>query len=403
MNAAVEADIGETLFSFLYAGPRTVRQATAAEKQFRPAEVVLALDTTGSMYGDLNAQNVGKKRIDIVKEAANSLIDTLTSDNSGDVALGLVPWADVVRLRRQDRDRWHREGWSDFPSRRSYLVPYLCQPRGTCVPEAAVQDIPRETRGTWHGCIDEYRILNGVAELPPMENALEPPSRTAFAESYYPPSTLNGGRAYQCLGDTVPANFDSQRCWVGAPRDRAQRELTRQFPLSRPQRACNFVSPMVPLTTDMETVRRAVNALGVPGISTYSALGIQWGRRMLSPAWRAVWGDGAYPMDTDRGVLKIIVLLTDGADNVCGVNDPECESGPAVGRSQACEAAKADGIEIYVVAAMAPRHVSWNLGRALRDCATSPEHAYINNPDTNALLDAFRDIATKLVSLKRVS
>ena len=397
VNATVEADIGETLFSFLYGGPESVRQATAAEQQFRPAEIVLAIDTSGSMNGDLDGRSVGRTRIDIVREAANSLIDTLASDNSGAVAMGLVPWTEVVRLQWEDRNRWHREGWSDFPSRRLYLVPYGCQPRATCVPETAVQDIPRETRGTWHGCIDENRILNGVTELPAMENALELPSRTAFAESYFTPGGDFGGRAYQCLGDTVPANFDLQFCWADASNE------NRQFQLTNPQRSCSGVSPMRPLTTDLETVRRAVNGLAVPGQATYSALGIQWGRRMLSPAWRAVWGGGTHPIDTDRGVPKIIVLLTDGADNICGDNDPECESGLAVGRDQACEAAKAEGIEIFVVAAMAPRHVSRDLGRALRDCATSPEHAYINNPDTNALLDAFRSIATELVSLRRIS
>ena len=125
---------------------------------------------------------------------------------------------------------------------------------------------------------------------------------------------------------------------------------------------------------------------------------------MLSPAWREIWGAGTHPMDTETGVPKIIVLLTDGADTVCGDADPECtSSGLAVGRAEACEAAKAEGIEIYVVAAMAPELVSRELGAALRSCASSPEHAYINNPDAEALLDAFRNIATELVSLRRIS
>lgn len=403
VDATVEADVGDTLFSFLYPGPKTVRQTTAAENQYQPAEVVLAIDTSASMRFNLNNTRGGRSRLHIVREAANELIDALASNETGAVALGLVPWTEQVRLGRESRRQWHRDGWADFPARRSYVVPYRCQPQGRCVTDPVVQDIPRETRGTWHGCIDEYRILDGVAELPTMKNALELPSRTAFAESYFTPSAVSGGRAYQCLGEPMPANFDAQRCWVGASADGAQQSLTGQFPLTQPQRACNLVNPMVPLTTEMETVRRAVDALRVPGLSTYSALGIQWGRRMLSPSWREVWGAGTHPMDTDRDVPKIIVLLTDGEDNICGFGDRECESGLAVGRDQACEAAKAEGIEIFVVAAMSPRWVSRDLGAALRDCASSPDHAYINNPDAEALLDAFRDIGTKLLSLKRIS
>ena len=398
VNAAVEADVGETLFSFLYPGPKTVRQATAAEQRFQPAEVVLAIDTTLSMRSDLNGNRADTPRIDIVKEAANKLIDALTSDETGAVALGLVPWTEVVRLDSEDRDRWHRERWADFPERRFYLFPYTCRPAGLCVPESTVQDIPRSRRRTWHGCIDEHRILNGTTRLPLLEDAVELPSRTAFAESYFNPTASAIGGAYQCFGEVTPANFDWQQCWAGMSNELRQFQHYKDS-----QRRCPQISSMVPLTTQTEAVRRAVNGLRTPGQATYSALGIQWGRRMLSPEWREVWGAGTHPMDTDRGAPKIIVLLTDGEDNICGGIDLQCESGLAVGRNAACEAAKEDGIEIFVVAAMAPKFVSRELGAALRDCASSPEHAYINNPDAESLLDAFRSIATELVSLKRIS
>ena len=237
VNAAVEADIGETLFSFLYPGPKTVRQATAAEQRFQPAEVVLAIDTSGSMYRNINDDWGGRSRLDIVKEAANNLIDAVAPDDSGPVALGLVPWTDVVRLDGESRRRWHSERWTEFPSRRLYLVPYTCRPRGRCEPESVVQDIPASTRGRWDGCVDEYRSMGGVTQLPSMEDALELPSRTAFAESYFPPGNDQGGRAYQCLGASVPDNFDYQFCWTGASND------DRQYSTNSPQRYCRGVRP----------------------------------------------------------------------------------------------------------------------------------------------------------------
>ena len=414
VNTTVEADIGETLFSFLYGGPESVSQTTAAEQRYRPAEVVLAIDTTRSMHSDLDGisptgpdgASAGTPRIDIVKEAANNLIDALTSDGSSAVAIGLVPWTNLVRLDGEDRRRWHRKKWADFPERRFYLFPYVCKPLGSCEPASTVQEIPRTARGTWQGCVDEHRILDEVEDgvavevtrLPPMKNALELPSRTAFAESYFNPSERSKGGTYQCLGSSTPANFFWQQCWAGV-----SNHLKQYSHSEGSQRGCSQVNPMIPLTTKTKAVKTAVTGLRAPGKSTYSALGIQWGRRMLSPAWRAVWDTGTHPVDTDRGVPKIIVLLTDGEDNICGGGDPECESGLAVGRDGACEAAKAEGIEIFVVAAMAPEFVSEDLGKALSDCASSPEHAYLNNPDSEALLDAFRSIATELVTLRRIS
>ena len=45
-------------------------------------------------------------------------------------------------------------------------------------------------------------------------------------------------------------------------------------------------------------------------------LGVTWGRRMLAPPWREVWGEGLHPVDpadrTPGEVTKALVLLSDG-------------------------------------------------------------------------------------------
>ena len=126
-----------------------------------------------------------------------------------------------------------------------------------------------------------------------------------------------------------------------------------------------------------------------------------------------MWGDAVHPVDPAEpehaDVRKVLVLLTDGEDNVCWpydsmrVMDPSCGTGVATSRAAACEAAKDDGIEIFVIAAMEPSRVGRELGNGLRACATSSRHVYINNPDAQALRQAFRDIAIRLASVRRVS
>ena len=124
-----------------------------------------------------------------------------------------------------------------------------------------------------------------------------------------------------------------------------------------------------------------------------------------------MWGDAdaVHPADPDdpehAGLAKVLVLPTDGEDNLCeGSTNQDC---PAVPRfiaslSRACTEAKDEGVEIYVVAAMEPRHVGSGLARSLRECASSPGHVYINNPDAPALREAFGDIAARVSTLRRV-
>lgn len=69
-------------------------------------------------------------------------------------------------------------------------------------------------------------------------------------------------------------------------------------------------------------------------------------------------------------------------------------------RSHACTDAKDGGIEIFVVAAM--ETVGGGLERSLRECASSPGHAYVNNPNAASLREAFQDIATRVSTMRRV-
>ena len=105
---------------------------------------------------------------------------------------------------------------------------------------------------------------------------------------------------------------------------------------------------------------------------------------------------------------KAIVLLTDGEDNPCGLQDPGCETNDVARvREVACAAAKEAGTEIFVVAAMLPDNIPGDLGASLRACsseADNPDGSYVflNNADAAALEAAFSDIAHQLATIRRI-
>ena len=399
VEVRVSADIGDTLLSkwlYDYGGPGEMEARAGAEYESLPAEVVLALDTTLSTYSRYGGSVT---RIDAIKAAAKDLVDILQPSAANMVAVGLVPWTTMVRLGTEARARWHAEGWAEFPVQRRYPWPYNNRSRSPSM--ASVQNIPESIRGTWYGCVAAARIIEGVAEVPDRDAALDTPDGDPFAEAYAPARV---GTSYRCFGtDPLPSDYLSQYCW---DKDSATGYNQSQIypyiwpPADHSQVKCPQMAAMVPLSTDRTAIDRAIDGLRAAGVATHSAVGVQWGRRLLAPSWREVWGGTVHPADpSDPGVedmRKVLVLLTDGEDNIGG------GASMADVRSDACTDAKAEGIEIFVVAAMEPSKVGSGLASSLRACASSAGHAYINNPDAPALRQAFRDIATRVSRLRRV-
>ena len=103
---------------------------------------------------------------------------------------------------------------------------------------------------------------------------------------------------------------------------------------------------------------------------------------------------------------KAIVLLTDGEDTHCGPDNANCANSTiGVSRDEACSLAKAQGIEVFVIAAMPD--VSSAMAEQLRDCSSESEdsdgqYAFLNTASAESLEAAFADIATQLRSVRRV-
>ena len=422
VDVNAQADLGGFLFASMLPFLSGVQQIEAVQTQARvesvtnPIEVVLAIDASQSMARALDGGHAWKglgipSRMEIVKQAANDLVAILNPNEDNRRAIGVVPWHVLVRLDAAARQEWERKGWVEYPSSRHYAATYACKPEGSCTALAEDQALPADPGEDWQGCLDEHRVsLGGHADLPPVADLLNHPSKSAFAQAIFP--TLQGV-AYACLQPPVPGNLKYQSCYGTEDAD-----VNKVYGGTFPQRGCDTAAykentpAILPLTSDRAAIEAAIDSLEPAGHRTYSTLGVAWGQRLLSHAWNDVWGSGDHPVDPDdranAGTRKAIVLLTDGEDNPCGLQDPTCATND-VGfvRDVACTAAKAAGTEIFVIAAMHPDNVPGSLGTALRACsseADNPEGSYVflENSDAESLRTAFAEIANQLVTVRRV-
>ena len=466
VNVKCEADLGGTLFAAQlpllgnYEGPDKVFAQAGVEAESTSVKVVLAIDTSGSMSLNLDggetisgepgpaaghdcapySSAVECSRMEIVKRAASNLVGILKPGAKTRVEIGIVPWHTQVRLDTATADTWEHKQWARYPTRRRYEASYLNCDRGdykTCDSLPLSEELlPATAPEPWMGCLNESRLgaLGSTAALPTLDELFTPPSQNPFAQSYFPEGF---GYSYKCKNpddpdNPVPADLTYQICyvaepdpdatpsqvyWSGTPTAEAlDKRLfqSRVYWLRSPHAPQSYfcprtTSPILPLRTDAQKITTAIEAISPVNRLTYSALGVLWGQRLLQPSWQEAWGAGADP-DAPAGdaVRKVIVLLTDGEDTYCGIGKHECDNEPfsprriGVSRAEACTAAKAQGTEIFVVAAMKPEHIGKEFGDALRECSSGEKYVFLNNNKPADLEAAFRDIAGQLRKLRRI-
>ena len=367
-------------------------------------EVALAIDITGSMGYPLPDGDTTK--IEIVKNAAQTLVDTITADTSRTVAIGLVPWHYRVRFDNGTRTRWEDNGWAQYPARRYYPNPHWESwkkiPRNSnrgWFPDPHLvtaagewHDVPAKGNKRWEGCVDQRRLSGD--DPPGFSAAL--PTVTPFTMGFYSPTVAyprDSSISLQCDQTDPISNRPSGKkdeCFTGSGHAATYRQWSSQFNCS--------VQEIMPLTTDVAKIKRKISGLGAGGSATYSTLGVVWGHRLLAPAWRTIWGDTVHPVNAASNVRKVLVLLTDGDDNHLDQNVVWAH------RRQACTAAKNAGIEIITVFAGDP---SRGLKDELLACA-SPVGDDADEDDTNSftgeteedLEGAFEEIGERLRPLR---
>jgi Flp pilus assembly protein TadG len=408
-------------------------------------EIVLVLDTTGSMEGS---------KLREMKKAAAAMIDELSSTEilRDRVKFALVPFSGFVNVG----DDKAKAKWLD--QKGEVYLP------NSAIPEGVERlKVFGNLGTTWSGCV-ETRIEDGSETFATDDTAPDPSKpRTLFVPMLAPdePSTKSGGRPL------YPNNFveDDTLAGLGVDIDGASityhlidatlKSLSYIFysngtPPQGPNFGCDS-QPIVPLTDDPAKLKTQIADLEAAG-STNITEGVAWGQRVLSPGEPFTEGEAAAD-----DVKKIMVLLTDGDNTITSLSNPngsayssygyladgrwnksykakpakkKCQKvvDPATGKkvkgcardtvsattsgsnstvtsamntdtAAACDAARQNGSEIYAIRLEVATASSSSL---LSNCASDKAH-YYDARSAEDLKGIFDDIAKRIMKLRITS
>lgn len=366
-------------------GVNTLPVAVTAEAQ-RAAEgnleLALVLDNTWSMSDD---DGNGSTKIAALKRAANSLLTKLFQGASGNVRVGIVPYAEYVNVGVHNRS----QPWMSVAADTSTTSTRTCETRTT-----------RQTctRGTPKTCT---RVVDGVSET------YDCTPSTCTTNEVPPYQYCTGG------GTTTTT-------WYGCVLSRTsgtlrQSDLQPETPyvgLMGTSRKC--MTEVVPLTADETTLRTAINAMVVNVGSyrplTYIPSGLVWGLNVVSPT--VPFTQGLTYDTANKEPRKAIVLMTDG-DNTLRFNANNGQhvafsSNATTAATQKtatdndtlaiCTYAKQKHIEVFTVAFGA---IATSSSTMLQSCATSVDHFFAATSE-DELNEAFDNIAAQLSVVRLV-
>jgi len=327
VNVSVTATVNTTFASLFGVGQFNINANAQTQVTSTGAEVVLALDNTGSMSGSPMAGEIA---------AANILVNTLYGSASNDTVNGLwvavVPYSTTVNINIPGltATNWlTTRGQAQVQNRNLY--PNIA-PTATSV------------GGRWMGCI-EARTPNAFASygytnyLAGMDSTDTPPTSNAtkFTPFLYPSTMihkyvygtpLNRGTTAAATialgtppwGATGSTRGDNDWKLNGTVPAGSNLDFGDNYSLTGnpdgnygvgPNLGCPI--PMLPLTASQTTVLNTINNMKATfrgGTMINVGLASAWW--MISPRWRGLWPIAAtLPQDYDK-TLKIVVLMTDG-------------------------------------------------------------------------------------------
>ncbi|MDP3658793.1 pilus assembly protein TadG-related protein [Phenylobacterium sp.] len=355
----------DPLVSLIWRGPIKIEVNSLVKRgQESPVELVMVLDTTGSMSG---------ARIAALKVAAKNLVTKMTPSGVTNVKLGIVPFGQYVNVGVPAR----YQPWTDVPADYSVPVTPPCTTitsKTTCQTEkyacTKVNDgVPYNTTCS--------RNINCVTTPvnPPQQNCPAP-----YVNKY----TFRG-----CVGSPP------------YPKNVTDNDTSRRYP---GYLNVNCGAEITPLTTNNAKIVSGINALTATG-ETYLPAGLAWGFNMLSAPIPLT--EGAVYDSTGKNLKprKAMILMTDGT-NTLALNPG---SGTTKGQHTApsgtrtiaqtngyttelCNNIKAQKIEVFTVAFEV---TDATVKGILLNCASDPAH-YFDAADAGKLDAAFQNIADAL-------
>lgn len=400
-------------------------------KAMRPIEMVLVMDTTGSM--------ASSGKIDGAKTAARDLLSTVYGGTLAQVPeseylrIALVPFAAGVRLNPNAYD--FNLNWVDTTG----LNPLskLNFNSSTWNNYSAWSQLKKTSSSyhTWNGCVEarmrgssasgtDYNVNDAApasgtpATLFPAYFAPDSPSfGSSTSYGTYANDTWNGsyipesGTPSEVAGMTTTQKNDTSTAGLIYRQQNQAKYVNRNIGSESTTSATNgpwkgcAKTPIVPLTYNRANVEAGITAMAAAG-NTLIAEGVAWGWRVLSPGepFTKVEASTSFPADTISTYnhprwLKIMVIMTDGDNDIsAGVDTLNGTTYTAYGRgketladnrfgttnssevmgklddamSEACTKAKAEGIELYVTSFGSG--VSSSTQAKLQACATDADN-----------------------------
>ena len=319
-------------------------------------EVALVLDTTGSM--SIN------NRIGRLKTATENLIGQLDaaarqSSRTNPLKIALVPYSNTVRVSSTYQSAPWIDGASSGPGYNEVDPP-----------APALRDRFTRYPAGWRGCLETRPMPHDVENTAP-----EPSSPDTLFVPYFNPDG------------------------------------------SDPNDGCEL-SPITPLTRDVEPLKASVRALQIGGY-TNIPIGLAWGWHALTPAEGPFGNTNPAEPYGKADLVKAVVLMTDGENNL---GAPPNNTYTGVGRLEQkrvgvdaastfqqrqdaldgrltalCDNMKARGIIIYTV------RVEDGSQDLLRGCASARRDGtrrYWNVTDAQQLPGVFNQIGQELIEVR---
>ena len=336
--------------------------AIAGASVLDPVDVVLVLDTTGSMAGT---------KMTALQSSANLLIDTLDGGGS-QVQMGVVPFAAYVNVGLNNRNEFWLDLQPEVVTKQEHQQ-ILVTP-GYCAgnPNATLTRYRDGVAETYTGC-DNY--VDDVY--------MDGPLITVTEQEPWHGCVLSRSRGGS--GTSVLHLNDEE--WANEP----------VSTLNRGDWMCGL-SPLLPLTNQLADARASINGLAADG-DTYMPSGIAWGWRVLTPN---------APFTGGRANTKqVMVIMTDGANSMYkgfGRTHPRIDFGGPNETADVdrvtdhtetlCENVKNDNIEVFTIAFEVTDAATRNM---LSGCADSTAN-YFDARNAQQLEDAFEEIGNSIAS-----
>ncbi len=341
-----------------YFGTTTINVAVNAEAMFgtgSSAEVVIALDTTGSMAG---------AKLAAAQAAASQLVDTLYSapGASSKVKVGFVPFNYYVNIGSANKNASWMSGAADYTD----TWPAGCD-TSPSYPGPYVYGAPVTATGYNDGIPYTYTYTPVISYSPP-----GPPACWSAGSYTHTWGGAAGSRNYPkdlqaavSASDPVPAIFD---VW-------------------------DLPAPLARLSSDPNAIKTQIAAMTATG-ETYIPSGLLWGWRILSPD--LPFADGAPYASTTK---KILILMTDGANTVSPTYPAHNGNNSADADNilkQTCSNMRAANISVYTIAFQVTDPTIQGI---LLDCAGLAAN-YFNATTIADMQTAFSKIGAQLTAIR---